>query len=48
LVQQIAEIGIRLDAVAADERDRAREQRLLGGIAANGREQRQLLQCLGK
>jgi hypothetical protein len=47
-VQQIPEIGIRLDAVAADERDRACEQRLLGGIATNGSEQRQLLQCLGK
>ena len=47
-MQQIAEIGIRLDAVAADERDRAGEQRLVGGIAADGSEQRQLLQCLGK
>ena len=47
-MQQIAEIGIRLDAVAPDECDRAREERLLGGIASNGGEQRQLLQCLGK
>jgi len=47
-MQQNAEIGIRVDSVAADERGCAGKYRLIGGIAADGSERRQLLQCLGQ
>lgn len=47
-LQQIAEIRIRLDTVAAYERGGAGKHGLVGGIATDSGEQRKLLQCVGK
>jgi repressor of nif and glnA expression len=48
VLEQIAEIGIRLDAVTADERGRTRKHRLIGRVATDKGEQRKLVQCLWK
>ena len=48
VLEQIAEVRVRVDAVRAHERGGAAEQRLFGGVAADGCEQRELLQRLRK
>jgi len=46
--EKIAEVGIRIDAVGAHQRDGPAEQRMIGGIAADDCEQRELFQSVRK
>ena len=46
LLEQVAEVRIRVDAVPAHERGGPAEQRLFGGVAADGGQERQLVQRL--
>ena len=48
VAEQPAEIGIRVDSVAADEESGTLEQSLIGRIASDRGNERQLLQNLGK
>lgn len=46
--QQVSEIRVGVDAMGAYERRSTSKQCLIGGVATDNREQRKLLQSMGK